>query len=276
MSPLIEPSGLAALLNTADLVIVCAGSGSSDRQRYQQQHLHNSRYLSLDADLSELGPDAAVGGRHPLPPVEKFAEVLGDNGIDPHSRVVVYDFNNGANSAARFWWMLRAVGHERVQVLNGGPEAAVEAGFPADNKPVQPESKPPYPAEKYNLPTATIDEVEKLLQQRKGVVIDVRSSDRFRGISEPIDPVAGHIPGAINIPLTQNLDQQGRFLKPEKLRELYQVTEGIPTVIHCGSGVTACHTILAMTAAGLPTPVLYTGSWSEWCRSGKPMATGEK
>lgn len=234
-------------------------------------------YVDLDTDLAEIPADAKDGGRHPLPKPEKFGQLLSRLRITPQSPVVAYDDKNGTNAAARFWWMLRAAGHTNVQVLNGGLQAAVAVGYPvaAGIEGAMPVAA--YPFEKWGNPTVTIDEVEAASKNPDCVVIDVRDAARYNGLTEPIDPVAGHIPGAVNIPLTGNLDENGLFLSREALRDKYSAAlQGIDAgkiIVHCGSGVTACHTILAMDYAGLPIPKLYVGSYSEWCRNNHVITT---
>ena len=172
--------------------------------------------------------------------------------------------------------MLRAIGHTKVQVLDGGFEYAITAGYPADSEIVHPLATPSFKTNNWKLPTASVEEVEKAAKDKNSIVIDVRSPERYKGITEPIDLVAGHIPGAINIPFTDNLDKNGLFKSPEELKLQYQKAlnnisaENI--YVHCGSGVTACHTLLAMDYAGLEIPKLYVGSWSEWSRTKRPIA----
>ncbi len=200
-------------------------------------------------------------------------------GIDPAAKVVVYDDRGGANAAARFWWMLRAVGHADVSVLDGGWAAALAADLPTETEVSAPDAKPPYPVpDAWLLPTVDIDEVATRREDEAYGLLDVRSSERHRGVTEPLDPVAGHIPGADNIFYEDNLGPDGRFLSPEALREKYRaLLDGRPAdhlIVSCGSGVTACHTLLALEHAGIAGAKLYVGSWSEWCRSDRPKASG--
>jgi thiosulfate/3-mercaptopyruvate sulfurtransferase len=270
MQPILNPLDLHSLPKD-NFILIDAGSGAAAFERYKQQHLAGALYVDLDTDLAEIPADAKNGGRHPLPSPEKFGQLLGRLGISHNCRVVVYDDKNGANAAARFWWMLRAAGHNHVQVLNGGLQAAVAAGFPVAQGIEKAIPVKAYLFEKWANPTATMAEVEVAAQNPQQVVIDVRDANRYNGLTEPIDPVAGHIPGAVNIPLTGNLDENGLFLSREALREKYlEALNGVDAkdaVVHCGSGVTACHTILAIEYAGLPMPKLYVGSYSEWCRN---------
>jgi thiosulfate/3-mercaptopyruvate sulfurtransferase len=278
MTPVIQPQELLQLRSSDALVLIDARTGPGAKEAYQTRHLEGALHVDLEEDLAQKGPSPAEGGRHPLPPVETFAALLGRLGIVPTSRVVVYDDKAGANPAARVWWMLRAVGHEAVQVLNGGMEAAVAAGFPVDAHEVKPRSTAPYTVSGWQLPLATVEEVERAAGDKEAMVIDVRDAVRYRGEREPIDTIAGHIPGAVNLPFIENLDAQGGFRSPQELRRHYTDALGNRrsdnVIVHCGSGVTACHTLLAMDYAGLAIPRLYVGSWSEWSNSGRPVATG--
>ncbi|WP_209331889.1 sulfurtransferase [Lunatimonas salinarum] len=275
LTPLISPEGLLSMTER-NYILVDTSFGKST---YEASHLKGAIYADLNTDLSDIQPDAAQGGRHPLPTPEKFAQTLGKWGIQPDTHVIVYDNKQGGMSAARFWWMLRAAGHEKVQVLDGGFQAAVEAGFPTESGEVTPTPVAPYPVQTWQLPLVNMAETESAAADPTKTVIDVRERDRYLGNTEPIDLIAGHIPGAINIPFANNLDAMGRFKSPEELRQLYMSTTNHSApenvTVHCGSGVTACHTLLAMAHAGLPIPKLYVGSWSEWSRNDKPIATGE-
>ncbi|KQR69780.1 sulfurtransferase [Pedobacter sp. Leaf176] len=272
LSPLIQPEDLTWLNLDDEIVIIDASAGS--KARYDEQHLAGAIFADVNEDLANIG-DFASGGRHPLPTSEQFSAVLQKLGITKNSHVIVYDDKNGGNAAARLWWMLRAIGHEKVQVIDGGFQAAVKAGFPTTNKVQIPKSVEKYDVQDWNLPLSDINEVEKVAKANNFVVIDVRDASRYAGLTEPIDLIAGHIPGAVNIPFTENLDASGRFLSPEVLKEQYtSVLAGLQPeniIVHCGSGITACHTLLAMDYAGLPIPKLYVGSWSEWSRNNKEM-----
>lgn len=274
MEAIIQPEDLLELIKTTGVIIIDAGSSMS----YGTQHLKGAVYADLNQDLAAIPEDASKGGRHPLPEPEQFGQVLARLGITPHSHVIVYDDKNGALAASRFWWMLRAAGHEKVQVLNGGLTAAVKAGFPLSDLVEMPLPVAEYTFTNWNLPLAFIDEVEMAAAGAENVVIDVREAARYNGETEPIDLIAGHIPGAINVPYGSNLDENGLFIKPEIIGQKYiDALRGVNAanaIIHCGSGVTACHTILAMHYAGLPVPKLYVGSWSEWSRNDKNIALG--
>lgn len=271
LSPIIEPEELL-LLPKGSFVLIDTGPS---RDRYNDRHLQGALYVDLNNDLANIPDNAAHGGRHPLPSPKHFGKVLGNLGITPDSYVIVYDDKIGANPAARFWWMLRAAGHEKVQVLNGGMQAAERKGFSTSIETEKTNPAVDYIFTEWQLPTADMAEVEAAASNSDSIVIDVRDKDRFDGIIEPIDLIAGHIPGAINIPFTSNLDAKGKFLSPEALHQKYVLALGnVPSenvIMHCGSGVTACHTLLALAHAGLDLPKLYVGSWSEWSRNDKTI-----
>lgn len=275
MTPIISPSDLKNL-PTENLIILDARTGKDIKQNYLERHIKGARFIDLDKDLAEIGEDAAFGGRHPLPSVEKFAETLSNLGIAENSHIIVYDDKNASNAAARAWWMLRSFGFEKVQVLDGGMQAAEKNGLEFSSGEETFEKASLIKKEHWFLPVSSLEVVENELKNNFSTVIDVRDAYRYKGESEPIDLVAGHIPGAINIPFSENLDENGNFLNPEVLKEKYkQLLENKPEhlIIHCGSGVTACHTILALDYAGFPVPDLYVGSWSEWSRrDGKEIA----
>lgn len=275
MSPIVSPSDLKKL-PTENLIILDARVGKGVQQNYLEKHIKGARFIDLDKDLAEIGPDAAFGGRHPLPTPEKFAETLSNLGIAENSHIVVYDDKNGSNAAARAWWMLRSFGFENVQVLDGGIQAAEKNAIELSSGEETFEKAPTIKKENWALPISSLEDVENELKSNSSTVVDVRDAYRYRGESEPIDLVAGHIPGAINIPFSENLDENGFFLSPEVLKEKYsRLLENSPgnLIIHCGSGVTACHTILALAHAGFKIPNLYVGSWSEWSRrEGKEIA----
>lgn len=274
MSPIISPSEFKNL-PAENIIILDARTGKDVKQTYLEKHIKGARFIDLDKDLAEIGENAAFGGRHPLPAVEKFAETLSDLGIPEDAHIIVYDDKNGSNAAARAWWMLKAFGL-KVQVLDGGMQSAEKDGVEFSSGEELFDKAPVIRKEHWGLPVSSLETVENELKNENSTVVDVRDAYRYRGESEPIDLVAGHIPGAINIPFSENLDENGNFLKPEILKEKYsRLLENKPEhlIIHCGSGVTACHTILALDYAGLPVPDLYVGSWSEWSRrEGKEIA----
>ncbi|WP_264551341.1 sulfurtransferase [Flavobacterium sp. N2038] len=275
LSPLIHPEELVQLQNSADIILIDARTGINAQENYQNEHLKGARFVDLNQDLATVEKDPANGGRHPLPSLEKFATVLSKIGISPTNHVIIYDAKNGSNAAARFWWMLRAIGHEKVQVLNGGLQSALQSGFPTSSE-IEIFQNTTYPVQEWKLPLAAIEEVEKARKNDQNIVIDVRDKNRFDGLIEPLDLIAGHIPGAVNVPLTENLDENGFFKSSDELALKYKAIIGNKkpenTIVHCGSGVTACHTLLAMDYAGIPIPKLYVGSWSEWSRNDREMA----
>jgi len=267
----IDPILPAALVqSSAELVLLDC---RTDLGAYAIGHLAGAHHAQLERDLSSAqapGADPARGGRHPLPSPAQFAATLASWGVTPHSHVLAYDDQAGANAAARLWWMLRAFGHERVQVVDGGLSALLAAGHELTTDVPAKHAGPPYPASRFALPLATISDVERARNSSHERVLDVRAAFRFRGESEPIDPVAGHIPGAHNLPFSENLRPDDTFKSGDELREQYQrflgAIEPDQLIVHCGSGVTACHTLLALERAGLPHAKLYVGSYSEWCR----------
>jgi thiosulfate/3-mercaptopyruvate sulfurtransferase len=228
---------------------------------YEQGHVPGAVFVDLDTDLA--GPPGE--GRHPLPPADDFARTLGRLGLEPDDDVVAYDDAGGA-VAGRLWWMLESIGHRgAVRVLDGGIQAWAAAGLPVDMEPVE-------PAPTRYSPVSGFTGVVTHDQLEGRVVADVRAPERYRGETEPIDPKAGHIPGAINYPLAGNLSD-GRFLTKSELAERYQ---DFPedSVVSCGSGVNACHAALALVVAGRPMPDVYVGSFSDWSRRDLPVATG--
>jgi thiosulfate/3-mercaptopyruvate sulfurtransferase len=274
-SPLINSAELIEILSNPDLVLVDARSSSNPKLTFEQGHLTGARFVDPNTDLADIKENLAHGGRHPLPEVPDFCKVLGKLGITPQTHVVVYDDQNGANAAARMWWMLRALGHKKVQVLEGGIQAGQKTGIPVTTEIAEIIEASPYPSANWSLGIATMEEVEKAAWDKEKLVIDVRSQERYRGEKEPIDLIAGHIPGAENVPLTENMDENGNFFSQEKLRDKYNELLGEISneniIVHCGSGVSACHTLLALDYTGLGIPKLYVGSWSEWSRNEKPI-----
>ncbi|RYF97163.1 MAG: sulfurtransferase, partial [Chitinophagaceae bacterium] len=220
-SPLISANELATLTGDSNLVLVDARAGADAKQRYAIGHLEGAIHVDLEKDLSRPLVNAAEGGRHPLPDASDFAVLLGKLGINPDKQVVVYDDKSGANAGARFWWMLRSIGHEQVRLLDGGLQAALQQGMQLNKDEVTAVVLPPYPKTKWTWPIVTIDEVEKRATDPSWMVIDVREGYRFLGESEPIDLSAGHIPGAVNIPYPGNLSGNGTFLPKEELKDKY-------------------------------------------------------
>jgi thiosulfate/3-mercaptopyruvate sulfurtransferase len=273
---LINATELAQFIGRSNVVILDARGGADAFERYLKGHLKGAYFIDLETELSEK-KDPKSGGRHPLPSLTKFGKVLGNYGIDPASTVIVYDDKSGANAASRVWWMLKAIGHQEVKVVNGGYAAIVHAQCPISTEPTEKISNASfYPVpEKWILPTVDIKEVQAASKDHSKLIIDVRENYRYRGESEPIDLVAGHIPSAANVPYLKNLNQAGSFISREELKELYKpVLEGKDiknVIVHCGSGVTACHTLLALEEAGVTSASLYVGSWSEWSRNDLPM-----
>lgn len=247
------------------------------RDAFDAGHLPGAQFADIDTALSDKspGPDGAFRGRHPLPDREQFIATLRKWGISDDSQVVAYDAHGGM-FAARLWWMLRWVGHAAVAVLDGGLPAWQSSGQSLTT------DVAPRPAGSISLKPSLVNTVDAArlvgnLEARALQVVDARAPDRFRGENEIIDPVGGHIPGAVNRFFKDNLNADGRFKSPEQLRQEFSalVPDASSAVMQCGSGVTACHNLLALEAAGMPGASLYPGSWSEWCADpGRPVATG--
>lgn len=264
MHPLIDPAELARRLGEVKLFDVrwSLTDPGHGRNAYLAGHIPGAIFVDLDEDFAD---PPSTSGRHPLPTVEEFAATLGRLGVSPGDEVVAYD-DAGGSVAARVWWMLRSVGHQASRVLDGGYQAWVGEGRQVETGQRSPvETDYPDP-ERF---TGVVGWEE--LDDR--IVLDARAPERFRGETEPVDPKAGHIPGAINIPLTSNLTSEGRFLDPGALAGLY-VDVGDRPVVACGSGVNACHLALAMVVAGRDLPDVYVGSFSEWSRRDLPVETG--
>jgi thiosulfate/3-mercaptopyruvate sulfurtransferase len=276
MSPLIEITDPRVFDPQTILIDVRAGAGA--HERYLAGHLPNAIFATLDDDLAAHPENPAFGGRHPLPDLKDFADTLTKWGITPDSHIVVYDDKAAAMGGARLWWMLRSIGHKKVQVLNGGLKAAIDEGIELSTNDYQPKAATtsyPIPAEYKG--TVDIEEARAAAQSEGKLVIDVRENARYLGLTEPLDLIAGHIPGAQNLFYAKNLDENGKYHGPEKLAEMYVSRFGNVkpenVIVHCGSGVTACHTLLGMASAGITEPKLYVGSWSEWSRRDVPIAT---
>lgn len=279
---LIQPAELAHLLRAPGArvaVFDCSfdlGDSAAGRRAYDAGHLPGAVYLHLDADLS--GAKTGRNGRHPLPERQALAQRLAAAGVDDTTQVVAYD-GSGGMYAARLWWLLRWLGHADVALLDGGIGAWRAQGLPLDT------AEPPLrPAGRFTVRPALVATVDREavlanLSHGKRLLIDARAPDRFRGENETLDPLGGHIPGARNRLFRDNLAPDGRFKPAAQLHaEFAEVTQGRPAehlVAQCGSGVTACHNLLALEIAGLHGAALYPGSWSEWCaQPGAPIAVG--
>ncbi len=274
--PLVSPEALRSSLAGVRLLDARPGG-----EAFAAGHLAGALHADLESQLStatEPGFDPRNGGRHPLPSPARWAAQLGAWGIAPDTKVVVYDAAGGGNAACRLWWMLRAFGHADVAVVDGGYDAARAAGLPVTQAQTAVRPAPPYPRDRWLLPTVELAGVEQKLNDPGWKVLDVRSRERWRGEVEPFDPIPGRIPGTVNVPYTDNLAADGRFRRADELRRLYEAALGGARserlVVHCGSGVTACQTLLALELAGLRGASLYVGSYGEWCRSGKPLGKG--
>jgi thiosulfate/3-mercaptopyruvate sulfurtransferase len=280
-TPIIEVIDLLRIYRNPDVMIFDVSNCKEAKQQYEKEHLKGAAFIEMNEQLTTIDKDLSKGGRHPLPDLHVFSKTLSNLGITKNKNLVLYDVSNGSNAAARFWWMLRAVGHTQVQVLNGGFLQAKRNNFPMCSGIENYKSvSEVYPVENWILPTINIQEVENYLNHPNYLIVDVRNPERYKGSVEPIDLIAGHIPGAINIPFTENLDVNGMFLSPDSIRKKYEsflaIKQSENIVVHCGSGVTACHTILAFSYANMTIPTLYVGSWSEWSRNNKTIDRSNK
>lgn len=275
MSPLVTSSQLEQLLSGGADIRICdcrfdLRKPLAGHEDYFKGHIPGAVYVDLDEDMS--GAKSGTNGRHPLPSPEAWAETRRRLGIDSNTHVVAYD-SHGSVYASRLWWMLRATGHDKVQVLDGGLESwkgpvstAISIHAPLEKLPDSVDFKG----------LVLVDALVENLATQNRIVIDARANERFHGQNETLDPVAGHIPGALNRPFQDNLIS-GAFKSPDSLlkeyRELLGATNPSVVIHQCGSGVTACHNLLAMEYAGLGGSRLYAGSWSEWCSDpGRPVA----
>ena len=272
--PLIEVPALDRLLRRQTPVVLLDVrwhlAGPPGFESYRKGHLPGAVFIDLDRDVA--GPPGQRG-RHPLPEPVVFESAMRRAGVSKDSLVVVYD-DADSMSAARVWWSLRYFGHDRVRVLDGGYRAWTETGRPVST--VEPDVKPgDFIADPGRLPVLDAEGAAELATA--GVLLDARAAERYRGDQEPVDPVAGHIPGARNAPTSGNVGVDGRFLPPELLRERFAklgATDALDVGAYCGSGVTAAHEILALNLAGIPA-ALYVGSWSNWVTDpSNPVATG--
>ena len=278
-STLISVRELVSRLDDTDLTVIDCRFDLKNPDKgaefYSAGHIPGAVYAHLDNDLA--APVTADTGRHPMPAPTDFEQTLRRLGVHRHSQVVAYD-DAGGGLAARLWWMLRWMGHQRVAVLDGGYAAWQAAGLPVSEEPVAvtPGDFAGEPDHSRVITTAEV--IDALAADSAFALVDARDARRFRGEIEPIDPVAGHIPGALNLPFDQNLGDGGRWRGRESVARAWQSLDGFdagaPWAVMCGSGVTACHLALAAEIAGLAPPRLYAGSWSEWIRDpARPVGT---
>lgn len=278
---LISAAELARHLQDAHWIVLdCRhdlANPDSGRAAYDAGHIPGAQFVHLDIDLSDkrAGPNGEFRGRHPLPERNAFAGTLRRLGVNHGTQVVAYDAHGGM-FAARLWWMLRWIGHEAVAVLDGGLQAWQEQGMTLSTEDA-PRPRGNVEPHASLVSTADANEILANLNTRKRTVIDARAPDRFRGENETLDPVGGHIPGAKNRFFKDNLQADGRFKPADQLKAEFSPLIEAPdaTIMQCGSGVTACHNLLALDVAGLRGAALYPGSWSEWCADpSRPVAAG--
>lgn len=273
---IVSAEALLLELCNPDLIIVDArfalGDAQAGEQAWQEAHLPNASYVHLDRDLSDKQKPAQFG-RHPLPNADDFCQTLMRCGISRQSQVLVYDANDGAMAAARFWYLLKLLGHENVAVLDGGFARWMELALPVNNEaPVLLPSL--YHADFDQAQVVIAETIKNNLTANEFVLLDARAAERYRGDVEPIDKVAGHIPGALNRPYSMNLEN-GRFRAAEVLKHEFLALLGehsaAETILYCGSGVTACHNLLAMEVAGLQGAKIFPPSWSGWISDPKNL-----
>jgi len=265
VTPLVDVAWLAERRNDPQVIVAdCRFALTDDGEPPAgAEHIPGAVFFDLERDLS--GSLGKYGGRHPLPDVDKLAETLGRRGISRSATVVCYEDQPG-QGAARLWWLLRWLGMENVALLDGGFRAWVAAGQPVSTTPVKRDPVSFVPDVQHQM-MAPLDEVRSMVKEGRGLLVDVRAPERYRGETEPLDPVAGSIPGAVNYPWMETITSEGFYKDKETLaRQFASLPVGNDTVIYCGSGVTACYTLLALEALGRSGARLYPGGWSEWCR----------
>lgn len=278
---LVETEVLAVHLDDPQWIVfdcrsVLGDHGAGPRM-YAEGHIPGARHLHLERDLS--GPVTPQSGRHPLPDPAALAAKLGKAGVGRNTQVAAYDDAGGAY-AARLWWLLRWLGHRQVAVLNGGWQQWLKEGRAVSTEVPVPRSQQfPYHGVGQSDYLTTGEVMEMVQGRQPGLLVDARAASRYRGEGETIDPVAGHVPGAISLPFAGNLAEDARFSSPSVLRQRFEAALGDTppdrAVFMCGSGVTACHDLLAMELAGMKGARLYAGSWSEWIRdAARPVAKG--
>lgn len=268
---LISATELQAMLHEPNVVIFDVRHDLMNhrlgRQHYMQAHIPGAYFLDNEAEL--VGETTGTNGRHPLPNPEDLAHLMLQYQVRPDTRIVIYDASQG-HMAARAWWMLRWVGFTQVMILDGGWQAWLAAGGVTDSQVELPQVLPKHQTVIVHVqqPTVTAQQIVAQLDQPEYTLINARAAERYRGEKEPIDPVAGHIPGALNRPTSANLQADGTFKSAEQLRaefdDLLNETSVGSVVCYCGSGITACHNLFALELAGLSGAKLYPGSWSEW------------
>jgi thiosulfate/3-mercaptopyruvate sulfurtransferase len=273
---LISAAELAELLDSDRPPVVAdvrwTVGGPPGKPEFEASHTPGAVWVDLETQLA--GPPGA-GGRHPLPTVGLFEQAMREIGVRPDSLVVAYDAAT-SQAASRLWWLLTDAGHRAVRVLDGGLAAWKAAGLPTVSGPGKPPPRGDFVARPGQRPQVDAAEISaRLGRPGTPTLVDVRAAERYAGEHEPIDPVAGHIPGAINLPATANLYADGRFLPPAQIARLYaEAGVGEGAVLYCGSGITAAHSLLALESAGL-TAAIYPGSWSDWISDpSHPVATG--
>ena len=278
---LIDTHTLARNLDAGWCVFDCRfvlNDPQAGERAYLAGHIAGAHYLHLDRDLA--GPVTGASGRHPLPDPEVLAAKLAGAGVDSTSQVIAYDATVG-EFAARLWWLLRWLGHPQVAVLDGGWNQWLKEGRPVSQMPPSAVARGNFLARPNNSLWLNSGPILERIRSQTGRLLDARAASRFWGAEEPIDPVAGHVPGAVNLPYSGNVTEDGRFKSAPVLKKRFlaalKAVAPADTACMCGSGVTACHNLLAMEVAGLSGAKLYAGSWSEWIRDpSRPIARGDR
>ena len=274
---LVSATELAALLTDEQVLLADCRFSLQDAEAgerdYAAAHIPTALYWHLNHDLS--GPKQSSGGRHPLPDAHRFEVTMRDKGLNSNQWVVLYDDNRGL-FASRAWWMLHYFGHHKVLLLDGGLAGWCAAGFDTSDDVSLPVGDGDFTARANNTAVAHFDEVHASLANGSLTLVDAREAPRFLGLEEPIDPIAGHIPGAFNLPASETTDAQGYWLSDDAQSARWvDVPVNKPVVLYCGSGVTACSNAVSRALANMPDGKLYPGSWSDWCRQpNAPIAPG--
>lgn len=268
---LISAHALSQLMHARDslLILDCSHDLTNPLaglQHYQASHLPGAFFVSLDDTLSSA--QTGLNGRHPLPDRLALVQAMQRLGADDETQIIAYD-NAGGMYAARLWWLMRWLGHGAVAVLDGGIQAWQAQGLPCTTVSPDLPTKGTFSARPARVSTVNYEHVRGNVTTQRQLVVDARAADRYRGENETLDPVGGHIPGAVNHPFKHNLNEQGLFKSPQVLADQFKALMGprmaSDLIMQCGSGVTACHNLLALDVAGLPGASLYPGSWSQWC-----------
>ncbi|WP_139489707.1 sulfurtransferase [Brevibacillus dissolubilis] len=271
---LVSMDWLASHLDDPNVAVIdcrfTLGHQGNGLNQYMESHIPGALYFDLEQDLS--APIGEHGGRHPLPSVDSLASLFSHAGIDENVTVVAYDDQDLA-MAAHLWWLLRYLGHEKVVVLDGSFQSWREQGLPVSEEIVKRPARTFVPRVQADM-LVNVEDVQN--RSENTALLDSRAGERYRGEVEPLDPKAGHIPGALNYFFKENLNEDGKLRPSEQLKERFAPVQDKEVIVYCGSGVTACVNVLALHEAGRTDTKLYAGSWSDWCSYDLPVATGDE